>query len=72
MPREVAEIFSMSRSGVIKWIREGKIKALEINSENRHIVSKYLENNIDKEKHDNAKALGKKLYELREILQDIL
>jgi predicted site-specific integrase-resolvase len=72
MPREVAEIFSMSRSGVIKWIREGKIKALEINSENRHIVSKYLENNIDKEKYDNAKALGKKLYELREILQDIL
>ncbi|WP_016732231.1 IS607 family transposase [Saccharolobus islandicus] len=30
-PSEVAEIFSMSRSGVIKWIREGKIKAVEIN-----------------------------------------
>ncbi|MBB5255228.1 IS607 family transposase [Sulfurisphaera ohwakuensis] len=30
-PSEVAEIFGMSRSGVIKWIREGKIKAIEIN-----------------------------------------
>ena len=30
-PSEVAEIFGMSRSGVIKWIREGKIKAVEIN-----------------------------------------
>jgi excisionase family DNA binding protein len=30
-PGEVAEIFGMSRSGVIKWIREGKIKAIEIN-----------------------------------------
>ncbi|MFP3234726.1 MAG: IS607 family transposase [Sulfolobaceae archaeon] len=29
-PSEVAEIFGMSRSGVIKWIREGKIKAVEI------------------------------------------
>jgi len=30
-PSEVAEIFGMSRSGVIKWIREGKIKAVEVN-----------------------------------------
>lgn len=30
-PSEVAEIFGMSRSGVIKWIREGKIKAIEVN-----------------------------------------
>jgi excisionase family DNA binding protein len=30
-PSDVAEIFGMSRSGVIKWIREGKIKAIEIN-----------------------------------------
>ncbi|MBB5253844.1 IS607 family transposase [Sulfurisphaera ohwakuensis] len=30
-PSEVAEIFGMSRSGIIKWIREGKIKAIEIN-----------------------------------------
>ncbi|MBB5255250.1 excisionase family DNA binding protein [Sulfurisphaera ohwakuensis] len=30
-PSEVAEIFGISRSGVIKWIREGKIKAIEIN-----------------------------------------
>jgi len=30
-PSEVAEILGMSRSGVIKWIREGKIKAIEIN-----------------------------------------
>lgn len=30
-PSDVAEIFGMSRSGVIKWIREGKIKAVEIN-----------------------------------------
>ena len=28
-PSEVTEIFGMS--GVIKWIREGKIKAIEIN-----------------------------------------
>ena len=30
-PSEVAQIFGMSRSGVIKWIREGKIKAIEVN-----------------------------------------
>jgi DNA binding domain, excisionase family len=30
-PSEVAEIFGLSRSGVIKWIREGKIKAVEVN-----------------------------------------
>ncbi|QGR17281.1 IS607 family transposase [Sulfurisphaera ohwakuensis] len=30
-PSEVAEIFGISRSGIIKWIREGKIKAIEIN-----------------------------------------
>ncbi|BDB98056.1 IS607 family transposase [Saccharolobus caldissimus] len=30
-PSEVAEIFGISRSGVIKWIREGKIRAVEIN-----------------------------------------
>jgi excisionase family DNA binding protein len=30
-PSEVAEIFGMSISGVFKWIRDGKIKALEIN-----------------------------------------
>ena len=30
-PSEVAEIFGMSRSGVIKWIREGKIKVVEVN-----------------------------------------
>ena len=30
-PSEVAEIFGMSRSGVIKWIREGRIRAIEIN-----------------------------------------
>jgi len=30
-PSEVAQIFGMSRSGVIKWIREGKIKAVEVN-----------------------------------------
>ena len=30
-PSEVAEIFGMSRSGVIKWIRVGKIKAIEVN-----------------------------------------
>lgn len=30
-PSEVAEIFGMSRSGVIKWIKKGKIKAIEIN-----------------------------------------
>jgi predicted site-specific integrase-resolvase len=34
-PNEVAEIFGMSRIGVMKWIRQGKIKAVEINvSEN--------------------------------------
>jgi len=30
-PSEVAEIFGISRSGVIKWIRVGKIKAVEVN-----------------------------------------
>ncbi|MFP3205769.1 MAG: IS607 family transposase [Metallosphaera yellowstonensis] len=30
-PSEVAEIFGMSRSGVIKWIREGKIRVVEVN-----------------------------------------
>ena len=30
-PSEVAQIFGLSRSGVIKWIREGKIKAVEVN-----------------------------------------
>jgi excisionase family DNA binding protein len=29
---EVAKIFGMSRSGVIKWIRQGKIRTVEINS----------------------------------------
>ncbi|PMP88387.1 MAG: IS607 family transposase, partial [Caldisphaera sp.] len=28
---EVAKIFGMSRSGVIKWIRQGKIRTVEIN-----------------------------------------
>ncbi|BFI75822.1 hypothetical protein YN1HA_19200 [Sulfurisphaera ohwakuensis] len=30
-PSKVAKIFEMSMSRVIKWIREGKIKAIEIN-----------------------------------------
>jgi len=30
-PSEVAEILGMSRSGVIKWSREGQIKAVEVN-----------------------------------------
>ncbi|MGC8621383.1 MAG: IS607 family transposase [Caldisphaera sp.] len=30
-PSEVAKIFGMSRSGVIKWIRQGKIRTVEIN-----------------------------------------
>jgi excisionase family DNA binding protein len=30
-PSEVTKIFGMSRSGVIKWIRQGKIRTVEIN-----------------------------------------
>ncbi|BDC18223.1 hypothetical protein HS5_11130 [Acidianus sp. HS-5] len=30
-PTKVAEIFGMSRSGVIKWIKQGKILAIMIN-----------------------------------------
>ncbi len=39
-PSEVAEIFGMSRSGVIKWIREGKGRLLRLTVGGEYLTAK--------------------------------